>query len=62
VVPHFDVGRYRGIARLREEVAKQEGRRVVFAGDWLVAPHLEGAATSGIAAAEAALRTLAAAR
>jgi oxygen-dependent protoporphyrinogen oxidase len=61
-IPRFDVGRYRGIARLREEVAKQEERRVVFAGDWLVAPHLEGAATSGIAAAEAALRTLAAAR
>ncbi len=57
-IPHFDVGRYRGLARLREEIAKQEERRVVFAGDWLVAPHLEGAATSGIAAAEAALRTL----
>ncbi len=59
-VPRFDVGRYRGIARLFAEFEKRrDHRRVFVAGDYLVAPHLEGAATSGIAAAESVLQTLA---
>lgn len=59
-IPRFDVGRYRGIARLTAEFEKRrDGRRVFVAGDYLVAPHLEGAATSGIAAAEAVLRSFA---
>ncbi len=58
--PRFDVGRYRGIARLTAELEKRRDQRPVFvAGDYLVAPHLEGAATSGIAAAEAVLRAFA---
>jgi oxygen-dependent protoporphyrinogen oxidase len=59
-IPRFDVGRYRGIARLTAEFEKRrDHRRVFVAGDYLVAPHLEGAATSGIAAAEAVLRSFA---
>lgn len=55
----FEVGHYRGIARLAEELEKgQDARRCFLAGDYLVAPHLEGAATSGLRAAGAVLRAL----
>jgi predicted NAD/FAD-dependent oxidoreductase len=55
----FDVGRYRGIARFAEELEKRsEERRTFFCGDYLVAPHAEGAATSALRAADQVLRTL----
>jgi protoporphyrinogen oxidase len=53
--PRFEVGRYREIARLRrtEDGLAQEGRRLRFAGDHLVAPSLDGAVRSGLRAARA---------
>jgi oxygen-dependent protoporphyrinogen oxidase len=62
--PRFDVGRYRALARFAGVQAdrRARGRRLYFAGDYLNAPTLEGAATSGRAAAEAALADLGAAR
>lgn len=58
-VASFDVGHYRGIARLRDELAKRrDERRVFLAGDWMSAPHLEGAASSGLRAADAVLEAL----
>jgi oxygen-dependent protoporphyrinogen oxidase len=52
-VPHFDVGRYRRLARLRALAAEQRaaGRRVYFAGDHWLAPTLEAAIASGQRAA-----------
>jgi oxygen-dependent protoporphyrinogen oxidase len=55
--PCFDVGRYRalaGFARVQAD-RRARGRRLYFAGDWLNAPTLEGAASSGLRAAEALL-------
>lgn len=56
-MPHFDVGRYRDIARLRavERDRREAGRHLYLAGDHLVAPSLEGAVSSGLRAAEALL-------
>jgi oxygen-dependent protoporphyrinogen oxidase len=56
--PRFDVGRYREIARFRklERDLRAEGRRLYFAGDYLVDPSLEGAVTSGLRAADQILR------
>ncbi len=55
--PRFDVGRYRALARLfsvqRDQRAR--GRRLYFAGDYLNAPTLEGAAASGARAASSLL-------
>lgn len=58
--PRFEVGRVRAIARLRRLGAarRAEGRRLYLAGDHLVAPTLEGAATSGLRAADEAARDL----
>lgn len=54
--PRFDVGHYRGIERVRREQSARFGeRRLVFCGDYLVAPHLEGAAVAGTRAAEEVL-------
>jgi protoporphyrinogen oxidase len=52
-LPHFDVGRYRALARLRGLAAEQraQGRRLYFAGDHWLAPTLEGAVASGHRAA-----------
>lgn len=60
--PRFDVYRYRGIERLRREQRAQCGARpVFFCGDYLVAPHPEGAVSSGVRAADDALAALASA-
>jgi protoporphyrinogen oxidase len=53
--PHFDVGRYRDIARFERVQGdlRRGGRRVYFAGDYLVDPSWEGALTSAAKAAAA---------
>lgn len=58
--PRFDVGRYRALARFAGVQAdrRARGRRLYFAGDYLNAPTLEGAASSGLRAANAALADL----
>jgi len=52
-LPHFDVGSYRRLSRLRGLQAEQRGRgrRLYFAGDYWLAPTLEGAVASGRRAA-----------
>jgi hypothetical protein len=58
--PAFDVGHYRAVARLREEQTRQLGSRpLVFGGDYLVAPHVEGELAAGLQAAEDTLQALA---
>ena len=58
-VPSFKPGHYRRLARLRLEQAKRfRGRRLAFCGDYLVAPHLEGAVVSGERAARELTRSL----
>ncbi len=59
-LPRFDVGRYRELARLRDVVADRlaQGRRLVYAGDHLVAPTVEGAVASGQRAADALAESL----
>jgi oxygen-dependent protoporphyrinogen oxidase len=50
--PCFGVGRYRQIARFREERQRRESRKgLFFCGDYLVGPHLEAAVSSGLRAA-----------
>jgi len=58
--PRFDVGRYREIARFRrvQRDLRAGGRRLYFAGDYLVDPSLEGAVTSGFRAADQIVRDL----
>jgi protoporphyrinogen oxidase len=58
--PRFDVGRYRAIARFQRVQADlcARGRRVYFAGDYLVGPTFEGAAVAAERAAEAVCRDL----
>ena len=58
-LPGFSVGHYRALARIRAGLRERPGRRVFLAGDWLVAPHLEGELASGLRAA-ADLRSLSA--
>ena len=55
--PRFDVGAYRALARFRRlrEHPRRDGRRLFFAGDYLVAPSPEGAVRSGERAASALL-------
>jgi protoporphyrinogen oxidase len=47
-LPRFDVGRYRAIARFErvQRELRDEGRRLYFAGDYLMDPSLEGAVAS----------------
>ncbi len=51
--PRFEVGAFRRLASLRAVQADRRaaGRRLYFAGDWLAAPSLDGAAASGQRAA-----------
>ena len=53
--PRFDVGRYRQIARFErtQRDLRARGRRLYFAGDYLVNPSFEGAVVSGERAADA---------
>ena len=55
--PRFDVGAYRALARFERVQAdrRRGGRRLFFAGDYLVAPTPEGAVRSGERAAAAVL-------
>jgi hypothetical protein len=58
-VTRFDVGHYRGVARVRQEQEQRfDARRVLLCGDYLVAPHAEGAVTAGIRGAEDLLSRL----
>ncbi len=54
--PRFDVGRYREIARFEgiQQDQRQLGRRLYFAGDYLMDPSWNGALLSGQRAARAA--------
>jgi hypothetical protein len=57
--PRFDVGRYQALARIRPEWYRHRARRrVVFCGGYLVAPHAEGAAISGLRAARELLERI----
>jgi protoporphyrinogen oxidase len=57
--PRFDVGAYRALARFERVQADRRGtgRRLAFAGDYLVHPSLEGAVRSGERAASELLGT-----
>jgi len=54
-VPRFDVGRYREIANFTrvQNDRRREGRRIYFAGDYLMGPGCNGALRSGYRAAAA---------
>lgn len=58
--PRFDVGRYRQIARFGrvQRDRRAGGRRLYFAGDYLVAPSFEGAVVSAERAADAVCEDL----
>jgi len=61
-LPRFDVGRYREIAgfeRVQSDL-RREGRRLYFAGDYLMDPSLEGAIASAHRAAAAVAADLSA--
>jgi protoporphyrinogen oxidase len=60
--PRFDVGRYREIAAFERvgEAERRSGRRVYFAGDYLMDPSWNGALVSGQRAARAVQADLAA--
>jgi protoporphyrinogen oxidase len=59
--PRFDVGRYRAIARFQRVLAQRRraGRRLYFAGDYLIHPSPEGAVVSAHRAAAAVTQDLA---
>ena len=58
-LPAFQVGHYRALERIRTTQRARPERRILLAGDWLVAPHLEGELASGLRAA-AEVRSLSA--
>lgn len=55
--PRFDVGHFRGLARFRrvQDDRLAQGRRIAFAGDYLLHPSPEGALRSGENAADSLL-------
>jgi protoporphyrinogen oxidase len=59
-LPRFEVGRYRGIERFvrLQRALRREGRRLYFAGDYLMDPSVEGAVASGQHAAAAVAEDL----
>ena len=59
-MPRFDVGRYREIARFERVQADQRrrGRRLYFAGDYLMDPSRSGALASAERAADAVAEDL----
>jgi oxygen-dependent protoporphyrinogen oxidase len=52
-IPAFEVGAYRGLERFRrvQEDRRSLGRRLYFAGDYLISPSVEGRVVSGFRAA-----------
>lgn len=52
-MPAFDVGAYRALRRFRrvQEDRRSRGRRLYFAGDYLIAPGVEGQVVAGFRAA-----------
>jgi len=52
-IPAFDVGAYRALARFRrvQEDRRSRGRRLYFAGNYLIAPGVEGQVVAGFRAA-----------
>lgn len=50
-VPAFAVGHYRALAVLRRAQCARSEQRIAVAGDWRLAPHLEGELASGLRAA-----------
>jgi predicted NAD/FAD-dependent oxidoreductase len=58
--PCFDVGRFRAIGRFQalQAQARRDGRRLYFAGDYLVGPSMESALASAARAARAVLSDL----
>jgi protoporphyrinogen oxidase len=59
-MPCFGVGRYHQIALLRDAQRRRRERRLFFAGDYLVGPHLEAAASAGLRASDEAMDALSA--
>jgi protoporphyrinogen oxidase len=59
-LPHFEVGRYRALARVRAAMDDRAaaGRRLYFAGDYLGGPSVDAAVASGLRAADALLGDL----
>jgi oxygen-dependent protoporphyrinogen oxidase len=60
LVPRFEVGSYRRMARFADVQAdlRARGRRLYFAGDWLAGPSAEDALASGWRAADALVSDL----
>lgn len=59
-MPCFGVGRYHQIALLRDAQQRRRERRLFFAGDYLVGPHLEAAVSAGRRASDEAMDALSA--
>lgn len=51
VIPHFDVGHIERLRAFHDGAIENDAVPLVFAGDYIGAPYIEGAFTSGVAAA-----------
>jgi predicted NAD/FAD-dependent oxidoreductase len=59
LAPRFSVGHYQALAHVRTHWQRQlPRRRIAFCGEYLVAPHAEGAVASGVRAAHEILDLL----